>query len=94
MASAKAFLGFGIGVVVLLMLLGYAIRAYRSVKKDYVHKLARKDSKGPTLTTSAQYSESFLGTSAGMGEASIGPVYNATIEGPRLRVVEDRVNMN
>jgi hypothetical protein len=102
MANAKAIFGLVTGlVVVLAVLLGYALRAYRGVKKDYVHKLARKDSKTLTLVTSDQYSQSFLGASAQavdwgapITEGSIGPEYSATNHGTRLRVVDDRINMN
>lgn len=101
MANAKAVLGFGIGLVVLAVLLGYMLRAYRTVREDYVHKLARKDSKVLSLVTSAEYSQSFLGASAPavdwnapVTEASIGPEYNLTTHRTRLRVVDDRVNMN
>jgi hypothetical protein len=98
----KALIGYGISLVVLFIVLTYAIRSYLKVRRDHVHKLARKDSKTLQLTSSAQYSRSFLGAPVAAGDWSdaprtevlIGPQFNATTEGRRLRLIDDTANMN
>ncbi len=64
MGTVKAVIGYGIGLVVLGILISYLVRAYLRLRRDNVMKLARQDSVRLKLSDSADYEHSFLGTSA------------------------------
>ncbi len=64
MGMVKAVIGYGIGLVVLGIVLSYLVRAYLRIRRDNVMKLARRDSVRLTLSDSADYEHTFLGTTA------------------------------
>ncbi len=103
MGTLKAVIGYGIGLVVFVILCLYAVRIYRQLANDTEHKLARRDRRlkpvdphtnlhgyrGVTLQPPG------FSRSDGHTEASLGPIYDASDEGTRLRFVDDDpISMN
>ena len=103
MGTLKAVIGYGIGLAVLVILCLYAIRVYRQIANDTEHKLARRDGRLPPLDSRSSV-HGYRGVTIqppdfsgclGHKEASVGPIYDASDEGARLRLVDDDpISMN
>ena len=97
MGTVKAVIGYGIGLAVLGVVLTYVIRAYLRYSKDYVAKMARRDSTGRELRVSADYARTFLGATiqpvdymvsgAGRG-SSTDSGDNGSDQGPHLTLLD------
>lgn len=103
MGTVKAFVGYGIGLAVVTVLVSYVIRGYRRAASDYEHKLARRDARLLQRRTTADYAETFLGApaparpwgaSTPTNAALIGPEYDTAEHSHRLRLLDGPVNMN
>ena len=55
MGVVEAVVGYGIGLAVLGIVVAYAIRGYRRVRRDDAQQLARKDVDRPKVSDSAHY---------------------------------------
>ncbi len=98
MGTVKAVIGYGIGLAVLGVVLSYVIRAYLRFSKDYVAKMARRDSTRRELRVSADYARTFLGATlhpvddsivGGVGTgSSTDPGDNASDQRPHLTLLD------